>query len=176
MIGRIEIANQQQTNMKLTKFSVLVLLIVLTSCNARLRANETQDEHVKTVSSVTTSDLKSTTVDSLYMIEKIMFSSGSALTTAHQESKMKNVTLFLLENKNVILSIEGHTHCDGGESSNLTLSTQRAKAVYDFLINEDIDKDRMTYIGYGESRPYASNETSHGKSQNSRVEIIVIEE
>jgi len=159
--------------MKLTKISALLLLIVLASYNTRLKVNENQEEQVKRVSSVTTSDLGSSPADSLYIIEKILFSSGSALTTARQQSRLKNLLQYLLQSENVTISIEGHTHSDGIGSSNLTLSTQRAKAVYNFLIDEDIDLNRMTYIGHGESRPYASNETSYGKSQNSRVEIIV---
>ena len=56
---------------------------------------------------------------------------------------------------------------------NLQLSEKRANAVRDFLIKEGVDANRMTAVGYGDTRPVASNKTSKGRAQNRRVEFVV---
>jgi OmpA-OmpF porin, OOP family len=69
--------------------------------------------------------------------------------------------------------ISGHTDNTGNEDQNKTLSESRAKAVADYLILKGIDKSRINYIGYGSSKPVATNDTNEGKQQNRRVEFII---
>ncbi len=70
--------------------------------------------------------------------------------------------------------IEGHTDSDGADAYNQGLSERRAKAVYDYLINEaGIDAARLTWAGFGESRPIADNGTAAGKQRNRRVTAVV---
>ncbi|MCF8112177.1 MAG: OmpA family protein, partial [Desulfobacteraceae bacterium] len=59
----------------------------------------------------------------------------------------------------------------GSEKYNQGLSERRAKAVRDFLVNRGIDPDRLSYKGYGETDPVASNATAQGRAKNRRVEI-----
>jgi outer membrane protein OmpA-like peptidoglycan-associated protein len=51
------------------------------------------------------------------------------------------------------IEISGHTDTRGDDKENMKLSTDRAKAVYDYLINKGIAADRLSYKGYGESKP-----------------------
>ncbi len=167
-------------SMKSARSKLLLLVVVFASCNAILIRNETQELASNKASATAlakneTRESKSLIRDSLYVYDIINFSSGSSLTSAKQNKMLKELSQLLIENDGMRLSIEGHTHSDGKESSNLTLSTQRAKAVYDFLILEGINSSRMSYIGYGEDRPKESNETAYGKLQNSRVEIVVVD-
>ncbi len=70
--------------------------------------------------------------------------------------------------------IEGHTDSDGAAAYNQALSERRAKAVYDYMINEaDIDAGRLSYAGFGESQPIAGNDTAEGKQRNRRVSAVV---
>jgi len=69
------------------------------------------------------------------------------------------------------LSIAGHTDNVGDGNANLKLSDGRAKACYDYIVSKGIDAKRMTYKGYGEDQPIASNKTSNGRSLNRRVEF-----
>ncbi len=72
-----------------------------------------------------------------------------------------------------IISIEGHTDSDGMKSYNLKLSTSRANAVKQYLVNKGILEDRLDAVGYGESKPVATNKTAVGKAQNRRIEFNV---
>ena len=71
------------------------------------------------------------------------------------------------------IRIEGHTDSTGPEEYNLHLSQRRAEAVKQLLVSKVVYPDRMTAIGYGESRPKAGNDTPYGRQLNRRVEIYV---
>lgn len=73
--------------------------------------------------------------------------------------------------------IEGHSDNEGKEEYNRDLSERRAKSVMDYLIvNKRIQPERLTYAGYGFSRPKASNESDEGKAINRRVEFTILNE
>jgi hypothetical protein len=78
----------------------------------------------------------------------------------------------LKEQSTVTAKLVGHTDNVGSESSNETLSANRAKAVYDALIAAGIDASRLSYEGRGESDPVASNDNASGRAQNRRTEFI----
>ncbi len=70
--------------------------------------------------------------------------------------------------------IEGHTDSTGPDAYNQALSLRRAQAVKDVLVNRyNIDASRLSVVGYGESRPVASNDTRQGRQQNRRIEADV---
>ncbi len=71
------------------------------------------------------------------------------------------------------VTIEGHTDSIGTPSYNQTLSEQRASAVSSYLSTEGVPSGRITSIGYGETRPKASNDTPEGRQLNRRVEIHI---
>ena len=75
--------------------------------------------------------------------------------------------------ENCTFSIEGHTDNVGNEAYNQRLSEMRAQAFGDYIVARfEIDKIRITAVGFGESMPVVSNETEAGRRQNRRVEII----
>jgi len=69
--------------------------------------------------------------------------------------------------------IQGHTDNVGADSDNLELSTRRAKAVYERLIQFGIPSARLSYRGYGEAVPVASNETEEGRALNRRTVFVL---
>lgn len=71
------------------------------------------------------------------------------------------------------IAISGHTDSTGDTFKNLDLSESRAKSCYDYLISRGVSPDRLTYVGYGEARPIATNATNQGRSLNRRVEFEV---
>lgn len=72
------------------------------------------------------------------------------------------------------IEIVGHTDNKGSDDYNLKLSESRAQAVYEFLIENDIDSTRIEYMGKGSRKPVASNETEEGRDKNRRVEFKII--
>ena len=69
--------------------------------------------------------------------------------------------------------IEGHTDNTSSAAHNQTLSEKRAQAVYIYLVDKGVPADKLSYAGYGYSRPVASNDTPEGRQQNRHVEIWV---
>lgn len=72
------------------------------------------------------------------------------------------------------ISIEGHTDSVGGESMNLRLSQRRAEAVRDYLVDAGIAPERLEAIGFGLTRPIASNKTARGRALNRRTEFRIV--
>lgn len=79
----------------------------------------------------------------------------------------------LKKNKSITAVIEAHTDSVGSNSYNQTLSEKRAISVVNYLEELDIDSSRLKAIGYGETKPIASNETEEGKAQNRRVTALI---
>jgi OOP family OmpA-OmpF porin len=76
---------------------------------------------------------------------------------------------------NARIEVIGHTDSTGDDKVNQALSEARADKVAKFLVEVgDMPQDRITSLGYGESRPVATNETAEGRAENRRVEIKII--
>ena len=71
------------------------------------------------------------------------------------------------------LRIEGHTDGDGLPESNMALSENRAKTVFDYLSKAGIEPARMSSAGFGATKPMAPNDTADNKQKNRRIEFIV---
>lgn len=72
--------------------------------------------------------------------------------------------------------VEGHCDYKGSDAYNMKLSQRRANAVRDYLMAHGVEGDRLVAVGYGESRPVASNETAEGRARNRRVEFVILEQ
>ncbi len=90
--------------------------------------------------------------------------------------EMQNLLAMLMSNKTMKVEIGGHTDNFGAEEYNLNLSQRRANAVKNFLIKSGADANRITAIGYGTSKPVASNQTKEGRRKNRRTEFKILEE
>ncbi|MGZ4078126.1 MAG: OmpA family protein, partial [Bacteroidia bacterium] len=81
---------------------------------------------------------------------------------------------FLNLNKTLRGELSGHTDNVGDKKSNLTLSLNRAKSVYDYLVTNGIDAKRLTYKGFGDTRPKVKNDSDGNRAKNRRTEFKVI--
>ncbi len=70
--------------------------------------------------------------------------------------------------------VEGHTDNSGKPAYNMKLSQDRAKGVMDFLIAQGVSADRITSVGFGETRPIADNKTKKGRALNRRVDVVMV--
>jgi OmpA-OmpF porin, OOP family len=70
--------------------------------------------------------------------------------------------------------IEGHTDSTGSNELNELLSQQRAESVRQYLLaNKTLSYDRIVAVGYGSSKPLASNATEEGRAVNRRIDVII---
>ena len=81
---------------------------------------------------------------------------------------------FLNDNASVKVEIQGHTDNIGNDNSNMTLSENRAKSVYDYIISSGISADRLSFKGYGKTKPIAKNDTEEGRAKNRRTVFVIL--
>jgi outer membrane protein OmpA-like peptidoglycan-associated protein len=85
-----------------------------------------------------------------------------------------SVALVLNEYKSTMIEVAGHTDSTGSESYNQLLSQQRAQSVSNVLMRDGVAAVRIDTVGYGETRPVATNNTPQGRQQNRRVELTLL--
>ena len=107
-------------------------------------------------------------------IQKLQFDADSTKLDPSSIPVLNEIFQFLDENPTVVVEVGGHTnslpppeYCD-------RLSTARAKAVAEYLVQKGINSERVSYVGYGKRRPLFSNKTEDGRRRNQRVEIKVL--
>jgi outer membrane protein OmpA-like peptidoglycan-associated protein len=110
----------------------------------------------------------------IVVLKNIFFETGKFNLKDESKAELRSVIEFLNYNKNLKIELRGHTDNVGDDKSNLTLSQNRAKSVYEYLVANGIPKERLAYKGYGETIPVATNETPEGREQNRRTEFKVI--
>jgi len=108
------------------------------------------------------------------VLNNVFFDVSSYVLDEKSYSELSKVKSLFKSNSSLIIEISGHTDNVGNEKDNLTLSTKRAKSVYEYLISLGIDKKNLMYKGYGETKPIADNETEEGRMKNRRTELKVI--
>ncbi len=104
----------------------------------------------------------------------ITFDTDSATVRPALRADLVRVGQNLVNYPNSNVQIIGHTDSDGEASYNQGLSERRADAVADVLQANGVNYSRIVTIGRGEDNPVASNLTPEGKSQNRRVEIVIV--
>lgn len=90
------------------------------------------------------------------------------------KAELEKLVDFLKNNRKLRIELSGHTDSDGNKKANQVLSQNRAKAVYNYCVNAGIPAERMTYKGYGDSRPKVPNTTPENKAKNRRTEMKII--
>jgi outer membrane protein OmpA-like peptidoglycan-associated protein len=103
-----------------------------------------------------------------------LFSVNSSTLLPGAYDELERVAKVLNQYPQTTMRISGHTDGTGTAEYNQKLSERRAQSVKDALVGMGVDQARMTTIGYGESKPIASNDTDSGRQQNRRVEIRII--
>ena len=103
------------------------------------------------------------------ILKNIFFETDDYNLKQKSTVELKKLIDFLNNNPEVNIEIEGHTDNQGSESHNLKLSENRSKSVYEFLIKNEISPSRLSFKGFGASRPISTNKTDLGRSQNRRT-------
>ncbi len=103
----------------------------------------------------------------------ILFDLNKATLKVPAQLTVAKLAGILMVFQTMNLSIEGHTDSTGTDEFNNKLSTERAKAVYDFLKDQGIAASRMKFDGFGSSKPVAPNDTEANRAKNRRVEVVL---
>ena len=103
----------------------------------------------------------------------VLFDFNSTALRSSSRSSLREMADVFDKYPNTTISVQGHTDSIGKASYNQRLSERRASSVARYLETIGVRSGRVETIGYGESRPKASNSTSSGRQQNRRVEIHI---
>ena len=104
----------------------------------------------------------------------IFFEFGRGTLQPESFFELDRMIAVMVQNPNMAIEVQGHTDNVGSNEANLRLSQQRADAVRDYFIKKKIAVERVRSVGFGESKPKASNATTEGQAINRRVEFEII--
>lgn len=109
------------------------------------------------------------------VLKNIFFETDKSTLKPESEAELNKLKEFLLNNKTIKIEIGGHTDNQGSHEYNQQLSEERAKAVFEYLLEKGIKKERMSFKGYSFDKPIADNATEEGRAKNRRTEFKIIE-
>jgi outer membrane protein OmpA-like peptidoglycan-associated protein/Tol biopolymer transport system component len=107
------------------------------------------------------------------VLQNIFFDTNKFDIKEESKPELQKLIDFLNQNPKIHIEISGHTDNVGNDQLNQTLSENRAKQVYQYLIANGISQDRLSYKGYGKTQPITTNDTEEGRSKNRRTEFKI---
>ena len=110
-----------------------------------------------------------------FILENIFFERSKSSLKTSSLFELNKVLKLMQINPDLKIEISGHTDSDGDDNLNLELSINRAKSVVNWLIENNIYKDRLSFKGYGETKPVEENNSITNKAKNRRTELTIIE-
>lgn len=119
-------------------------------------------------------DLEKIALGNSVVLNNIFFDTDRFELKEESRLELNQLISFLVNNKTTQIEISGHTDNTGNAAYNLELSENRARSVYDYLIENQIEKDRISYKGYGDSNPIFPNDSDENRSKNRRTEFKII--
>ena len=109
----------------------------------------------------------------VFLKNDILFDVGSAELSDNATKTLTDLNRVLKKYPKNRIVVQGYTDSTGSDAYNQTLSEQRAKAVYDYLLANNLKTLSINYVGYGKANPIASNDTEAGRAQNRRVVLAI---
>jgi outer membrane protein OmpA-like peptidoglycan-associated protein len=106
-------------------------------------------------------------------MQDVLFDTGKYTLKENAKLALARIAGIIISHPGLNLQVEGYTDSTGTAQFNQKLSEQRANAVRDFLLQQGVNTQAMTAVGYGENYPVASNDTASGRQLNRRVELVV---
>jgi outer membrane protein OmpA-like peptidoglycan-associated protein len=107
------------------------------------------------------------------VMHTLTFDAGKTVLKETTYTQLDSVVNVLKTSPAMNIEIDGYTDNTGDAAANKTISEQRAKAVYDYILAKGIEAARLSYVGYGQLNPIADNATIEGQKLNRRIEIKV---
>lgn len=123
---------------------------------------------------VQTEDVCQNLIDEVKGNSRVNFATSSAEIQGTESFDLLNKLSAVVRQCSAFnIQVAGHTDSQGGAEQNQWLSEARAKTVVDYLVSNNIDAERVSHIGFGETRPIASNQTREGRAENRRIDFTV---
>lgn len=172
---KVEIAEvKAQTRFEEKRLDSLAKQREQAQSNAQIREANTAKQRVSQLEAEL-SDLqqKQSERGTVFVLNDALFATGKADLKPGAKNNFDRLAGFMNDRPDQKVIVEGHTDSTGADDFNLTLSQQRADAVKNYLVTAGVPAERISAVGKGESYPVASNDTSSGRQQNRRVEVIV---
>ena len=117
--------------------------------------------------------LKKISVGSKIVLKNIFFDYGKSTLRKESTNEIDRLRQLLQEVPNLKIELSGHTDSHGSDEYNKSLSNARSRAVYDRLVALGVSANRLTFVGFGEEQPIATNENDEGRQQNRRTEFKI---
>ena len=113
-------------------------------------------------------------VNKTMVLKNVFFATDKFDLESKSKIELDKLVSFLNKNKTLKIELGGHTDNVGSKSSNQILSENRAKSVYDYLVEKGVSIERLTAKGYGDANPIADNATEKGRAENRRTEFKIL--
>ena len=122
-----------------------------------------------------------TTIDTLhkgdmFVLEGVLFEVDKSDILPQSYNTLHRLIGALKEHPTMKIMLRGHTDNQGTREHNQRLSEDRAQAVLEYLVTHGIDRQRLSWRGFGKTQPIDSNNTPEGRQHNRRVEYLIIDE
>jgi outer membrane protein OmpA-like peptidoglycan-associated protein len=118
-------------------------------------------------------ETRSTARGLIVQMNDVLFDTAKYTLRPAAREKLAKIAGILLAHPSLKMEVEGHTDSVGGDDYNQRLSEQRAATVRDYLVQNGISMNNVSAMGFGKTRPIASNDNAAGRQQNRRVELVV---
>ncbi|MGN7204241.1 OmpA family protein [Pedobacter sp. SAFR-022] len=106
-------------------------------------------------------------------LKNIFFDTNMSTLLPPSLTELEILLGLLRENPKMTIEIQGHTDNTGNDVQNMALSNARAKAVYNYLLEQNVEAERLKYKGYGKDKPLANNASPEGRQKNRRTSFVV---
>lgn len=118
--------------------------------------------------------LQPVTLNATVILKNIRFETNSFQLLSVSIIELEKLVQLMQDNAGIKVQVTGYTDNVGNENDNQVLSEKRAKAVVDYLVQKGISAARLTWKGYGETKPLTTNDSEEGRAQNRRTEFTII--
>lgn len=111
-----------------------------------------------------------------FTLDQVYFPTGRADLLSSSYPQLDSLARYLTDNPSLKIRIEGHTDRVGDKTLNQKLSLDRAFRVREYLIKKGVPGERLSFVGYGDTRPKVSGDSEEERQQNRRVEFVILDE
>ena len=107
------------------------------------------------------------------VLKNVFFDTNLFNLKSESFPELDKLVAFMKSSTGITIEVSGHTDSTGDKKKNQVLSENRARSVYDYLVSKGIEASRLTYKGFGDQKPVASNDTEEGRALNRRTEFLI---